>query len=965
MGEANNGTNSSGLDVEFVILIHGTGAGKPNPIKPQWWEVPDSEFAKHLKRLLGEQYALAEPFCWSGSNSEYQRHLAGKRLLDRIRTEFEERNLKYHLVGHSHGGSVIWNALVSSIAFRRSSLKGLKTWTTVGTPFLTFKPDYSIWWLFFSASVALLATAEAVATLREVLPDIGSILAASSLASLIGTIILFVALSVVCGLFLLELAVVTTHWCMAWRNVLRSGTAAQEYGSRWQGHWHPEDEPIAGLAGTLIRPPKLVSQNRWEFYNAFVANPLNQLAWSIVTSRLQGADISGLRMIRASSFPAVLSPGHPALSGPIAQELQRSANQFSGATVSDFRRDLGFLSKLKTADEAITKLVQSITWRELIHTSYFANSDFVRTIAACIRNPNRLVIGEKAVISIAKPPRAFQALAAAKATIAFLLISALALAAFFAFSASIAPYAAPHQLDEIYNAVAGEGTIKPELLNLAHDQTLGELLGRLRALNRLKGAGPTLQQIKNTNSRVHAAQKIAYSLGHSGNFRELSSLIQEVQKGGVPTSVAVVVGLQGLIGALASDAYKDEVELDSLLRFLKLYLYNDKQYEPLVTRWLLPLLFIRGLEQKVQEPITWKLESFGKTCENAKIVAINAAKVAAAEAGLKWLGSCSDTLQTLAILDEAASISYDAGDLRSAKVFLKQRLKVSAIASQDVSIRLIRILLDAGLAKEAVSASEMLSGRWKRTKPSSGVADLVPLLLDLRNAGRPELASDLASPLLEGLKTRLAVGNNDPIDRIDAAREVATLLSALGRQSEALDLVDSFVLLGTNIFDSRRSYETIMRSVVLAHIGQKDRAARNLSGLRSTAQTLSKLGFSSDGASKTRIELRLRTIDTLTLVDEASARAEIETCVEEIAHLEEPELREKYFGAIVQRFIAIKDAYRARAIAERSGGIGQVLAGYKIILDSMLASSNPRNLTLYGLDDGLSPDTIDIPDAEP
>ena len=99
---------------EVVILIHGTGAGEPDPKQPKWWEAT-SEYATDLRARLGPDFTVgytadSQPFRWSGGNSERERQLAGQRLLTRLR-QLDKDGIGYHLVGHSHGGSVIWNAI--------------------------------------------------------------------------------------------------------------------------------------------------------------------------------------------------------------------------------------------------------------------------------------------------------------------------------------------------------------------------------------------------------------------------------------------------------------------------------------------------------------------------------------------------------------------------------------------------------------------------------------------------------------------------------------------------------------------------------------------------------------------------------------------------------------------------------------------------------------------------------------
>ena len=167
---------------EVVVFVHGTGAGKPNPANAHWWEAPHSVFAKELQRALGDKFIVAEPFCWTGNNSESDRRLAGRQLLKRLRKEHESHH-RYHLIGHSHGGSVIWHALVHSIGIRKKPLTGLVTWTTVGTPFLTFRPDYAYWWLFLTTLVAVGACIGTAPHLWDALLDHDVVINAASRAS--------------------------------------------------------------------------------------------------------------------------------------------------------------------------------------------------------------------------------------------------------------------------------------------------------------------------------------------------------------------------------------------------------------------------------------------------------------------------------------------------------------------------------------------------------------------------------------------------------------------------------------------------------------------------------------------------------------------------------------------------------------------------------------------------------------
>ena len=121
---------------DLVILVHGTFAGDDSDTGNKWWQ-SGSRAVLQLERRLPKNVCVAtgeEVFHWSGENGERARSKAAVQLLEHLRP-LEEAGRSYHLVGHSHGGSVIWNALRMA-TLSRKPLRGLESWATVGTPFL-------------------------------------------------------------------------------------------------------------------------------------------------------------------------------------------------------------------------------------------------------------------------------------------------------------------------------------------------------------------------------------------------------------------------------------------------------------------------------------------------------------------------------------------------------------------------------------------------------------------------------------------------------------------------------------------------------------------------------------------------------------------------------------------------------------------------------------------------------------
>ncbi len=134
-----------------IVTVHGTfahseaeptSADEPSTADLQWWQ-PNSAFDQDVRALIEEAPGGGpvdvKPFVWSGNNSEIERRKAGKKLAGELKA-LEASGEPYCLVGHSHGGSVIGWALLESAA-KRQSLKGLKRWITVGSPFVALKKE--------------------------------------------------------------------------------------------------------------------------------------------------------------------------------------------------------------------------------------------------------------------------------------------------------------------------------------------------------------------------------------------------------------------------------------------------------------------------------------------------------------------------------------------------------------------------------------------------------------------------------------------------------------------------------------------------------------------------------------------------------------------------------------------------------------------------------------------------------
>lgn len=119
-----------------VVFVHGTFAGRLSDRGSAWWQL-ESKFSQFVrKELQGLAVPSEEAFHWTGENSDVFRVFDSAPLLERLRRENEKG--PFHVVAHSHGGMVLWQALMLAVE-RQIPLGNLRSWITVGTPFIFYE----------------------------------------------------------------------------------------------------------------------------------------------------------------------------------------------------------------------------------------------------------------------------------------------------------------------------------------------------------------------------------------------------------------------------------------------------------------------------------------------------------------------------------------------------------------------------------------------------------------------------------------------------------------------------------------------------------------------------------------------------------------------------------------------------------------------------------------------------------
>lgn len=566
---------------EYVYLIHGTQPNGPRQNETDWWQ-RHSVFAKHLSEALGQRFRFTEwktdavrndYFTWLGTNSEYQRRIAGEEMLDWL-VSTERLESGYHLVAHSHGGSVIWHALKLA-EMRGVRLGRLRSWTTVGTPFLGHGLTSLYPYLLAIVCFVLVATVPVASRLFEGVHNIGTF----HRVPLVGAVLSF-GLLLGCALLLLTFLVYALLWTLRWwqlRNQAQAeDRAALRYGKGHFALWHADDEPILGLGATLSRPADIAprAQRRGAtvqtkrpglaglIYDRAIAPIADQFVWWLLMKRLQGSDVSGLSCQTVDIVPNAKLHRWPAMASAALDQLNELSSSAARQTFGGFRARLREIRNSGDGRLLLDSMPREM-WSSVIHMSYFDVPGTVSLIAGHINRHSRLLPAGGSAASEpedgmpqyleAPPARSFQPLrlwiTATGVSIAGYVL--LVFAFVLSFDTFVWPSSYPFQLQAIVSRV-----MDARFLANRNNDYVGYILGDLKALGLLSKPIPLLDTIVEAELAVTSAQVLAFSAGHRGDWKsvqELSNYSRSVAVGVENWDrVRATILLQGLAGIIVS-----------------------------------------------------------------------------------------------------------------------------------------------------------------------------------------------------------------------------------------------------------------------------------------------------------------------------------------------------------------------------------------------------------------------------
>lgn len=123
--------------------------------------------------------------------------------------------------------------MTNSVGVGEEPLTDLATWTTVGTPFLTFRPDLASWWLPLTTVAAVAICAGFVLLLWHPFLEREAILEDADWIALVGTLALFGVVALLSLVATGKFALLILHWCRSRMDWINSRIAAGRYHSQW------------------------------------------------------------------------------------------------------------------------------------------------------------------------------------------------------------------------------------------------------------------------------------------------------------------------------------------------------------------------------------------------------------------------------------------------------------------------------------------------------------------------------------------------------------------------------------------------------------------------------------------------------------------------------------------------------------------------------------------------------------
>jgi hypothetical protein len=111
---------------------------------------------------------------------------------------------------------------------------------------------------------------------------------------------------------------------------------------------------------------------------------LNPLTLAQLKAATYGSDTLEDYAIETSEWPTWLMRGFPPLPSEIADGIEAASDRAIGTAIPKFRNVVDSLIAAESRETTSNLVAEYLTWRELIHTSYFEDESFVKLVALAL-----------------------------------------------------------------------------------------------------------------------------------------------------------------------------------------------------------------------------------------------------------------------------------------------------------------------------------------------------------------------------------------------------------------------------------------------------------------------------------------------------------------------------------------------------------------------------------------------------
>jgi hypothetical protein len=354
----------------MIVGVHGTFAAEQEDAGPRWWQEGASAVRLWFDETLRGRVVWDRAFHWSGKNKESDRLKAAKALLARLNTLRGWGGV--HLIGHSHGGLVVWRALCLGKR-RRMDLSHVKSWATVGTPFLHFAFDLASLNVVVVAIATTVGADFAVRAFSTLLPY-GTALAMSGSYLFEAAALATLGAGALAYFSLIGLGKTLYAAWSSWRDSVAQVEAWKEHGAKWLGLWSDDDEAIRGLR----RSREL--EGDWRAFLPLPAGAdtlANELVWGTLRHFLQGNDLLARELVDVTTGPIGDTTANsltPQAASGLLEIAEAQGRNMSSVLRSSFA-DATATNTSQRLHVLIARLSEADLTRLLVHCAYFPTSE--------------------------------------------------------------------------------------------------------------------------------------------------------------------------------------------------------------------------------------------------------------------------------------------------------------------------------------------------------------------------------------------------------------------------------------------------------------------------------------------------------------------------------------------------------------------------------------------------------------